>query len=52
MDKKNSWRSIAERQSAIIEELSAAYRDILLLLSQYQTVEAEEDKLRKILKEQ
>ena len=51
MDKENNWRSIAERQSAIIEELSAAYRDILLLLSQYQTVEAEEEKLKKILEE-
>ena len=51
MEKGNNWRSIAERQSAIIEELSAAYRDILLLLSQYQTVEAEEEKLKNILEE-
>ena len=51
MEKGNNWRSIAERQSVIIEELSAAYRDILLLLSQYQTVEAEEEKLKNILEE-
>lgn len=51
MERDNSWRSIAERQSAIIEELSEAYRNILLLLSQYQTVEAEEEKLKSILEE-
>lgn len=51
MEKGNNWRNIAERQSVIIEELSAAYRDILLLLSQYQTVEAEEEKLKNILEE-
>lgn len=52
MKKENNWRNIAERQSAIIEELSAAYRDIVLLLSQYQTVEAEEEKLKNILLEE
>ena len=51
MEKGNNWRNIAERQSVIIEELSEAYRDILLLLSQYQTVEAEEERLKNILKE-
>ena len=51
MEKENNWRNIAERQSVIIEELSEAYRDILLLLSQYQTVEAEEEKLKNILEE-
>lgn len=51
MEKGNNWRSIAERQSAIIEELSAAYRETLILLSQYQTVEAEEERLKNILKE-
>lgn len=51
MERDNSWRSIAERQSIIIEELSEAYRETLLLLSQYQTVEAEEKRLKEILKE-
>lgn len=51
MDKENNWRSIAERQSIIIEELSEAYRETLILLSQYQTVEAEEERLKNILEE-
>ena len=51
MERDNSWRSIAERQSIIIEELSEAYRETLLLLSQYQTVETEEKRLKEILKE-
>lgn len=50
MEREN-WKAIAESQAVIIEELSAAYRDILLLLSQYQTVEAEEEKLKNILEE-
>lgn len=51
MNKANDWKSIAERQSLIIEELSAAYRETLFLLSQHQTVEAEEERLKNILKE-
>lgn len=51
MNKANDWKSIAERQSIIIEELSEAYRETLILLSQYQTIEAEEERLKNILKE-
>ena len=51
MEKGNNWRNIAERQSVIIEELSEAYRETLFLLSQHQTVEAEEERLKNILKE-
>ena len=51
MEREN-WKAIAESQAVIIEELSAAYRDIVLLLSQYQTVEAEEEKLKNILLEE
>lgn len=48
MEREN-WKAIAESQAVIIEELSAAYRETLLLLSQYEAIETEEEKLKTIL---
>ena len=50
MEREN-WKAIAESQAIIIEELSKAYRETLLLLSQFETVETEEKRLENILKE-
>lgn len=45
------WQNVAEEQARIIDELTDLCKYLVEQLSRYQNIEAEEERLRKTIKE-